>query len=184
MPKVLMLNQRDDNLYYTSKQEDFRTLAIKAHGNQVYGPYPYAFHLSMVEDCLVANGYTDREYRAAAWLHDVLEDTEMKYETLLKFYGKEVADMVYACTGVGEDRNERNNSIYTKIKDCHKAAPVKVADRICNMRFGVLNKSTQLRKYIKEFPAFSKAIRPIMTETRQGALMWNTLEDIVVLSVR
>ena len=48
--------------------------------------------------------------------------------------GVHVADLVWAVTGVGANRKERNQSIYDKIKNYPMAAVLKTADRIADLR--------------------------------------------------
>ena len=164
--------------------EDFRSFAIRLHGDQRYGDFPYPFHLAHVEETLVANGYDDFKYRASGWLHDVLEDCDMSINRLAECFGSEIAAMVFACTGEGANRKERNASVYKKLAALPSAAPIKVADRIVNMKFSVINKSKQLGMYIREFGDFSNNVRPLMTNTTKDALLWNRLEDVVGLAVK
>src|SRR5690348_10584183 len=58
-----------------------RMFAIEHHKTQTYAQgLPYAYHLAAVEKIL-----TDIEYRnatAAAWLHDIIEDTQITIDTI------------------------------------------------------------------------------------------------------
>ena len=68
-----------------------KEFAIKAHGNQKYGKLPYEYHLQQVVSKLMlwrdfnAFPITD-EYIAVAWLHDVLEDTDVSCEQIYELY--------------------------------------------------------------------------------------------------
>ncbi len=51
------------------------TLARLAHAGQRYNGSPYTDHLEAVAGTLREHGVDDPELIAAAWLHDVVEDT-------------------------------------------------------------------------------------------------------------
>ena len=53
---------------------------------------------------------------AAAWLHDTIEDTSVTREDIVAHFGDEVAALVWAVTGEGATRSERNQSAYAKIR--------------------------------------------------------------------
>ncbi len=58
---------------------------------------PYITHLMAVASTVGENGGTEDEV-IAGLLHDAIEDTEATYWTLEKRFGKEVADIVKACS--------------------------------------------------------------------------------------
>jgi (p)ppGpp synthase/HD superfamily hydrolase len=117
----------------TQLVDQARAFAIEAHGDQRYGDRPYADHLGDVARIVAEFGGSDEQI-AAAWLHDTLEDCPtVRYPDLLKQFGRDVSDMVWACTGKGATRDERNAKIYEKIAKWPAAAIVKVADRIANV---------------------------------------------------
>lgn len=174
----MFLTEIDEHLRFTTKVEDYRTFAIKVHGNQTYGSYPYAMHLSLVENALVDCGFDSYEYRAAAWLHDAVEDCNVAPKDIQRDYGTTVANLVYACSGQGETRKIRNECIYTRLKARPEAAPVKWADRYVNMRYGLITKSKKLGMYVDEFPEFSENVRELLFPLKNGHQMWNDLEDV------
>lgn len=66
---------------------------------------PYISHLMAVSALVLEHGGTEKQAEAAL-LHDILEDTPCTYETVREEVGKEVADMVQACTHV-ENEGEK-----------------------------------------------------------------------------
>ncbi len=63
---------------------------------------PYISHLMAVSALVLEHGGTEKQAEAAL-LHDILEDTPCTYEMVRDEVGKEVADMVQACTHVGNE---------------------------------------------------------------------------------
>jgi (p)ppGpp synthase/HD superfamily hydrolase len=67
---------------------------------------PYISHLMAVSALVLEHGGTEKQAEAAL-LHDILEDTPCTYEMVREEVGKEVADMVQACTHV-ENEGEKS----------------------------------------------------------------------------
>lgn len=117
-----------------------RDFALRHHGAQTYGPgLPYATHLRDVEAVIAASyrggGLVLIALRAVAWLHDVIEDTHVTCADLIVEFNPALADIVWSVTGVGNNRRERNASIYAKLRAAGGPLEVslKVADRIANL---------------------------------------------------
>ena len=112
---------------------DPKAFALEAHGDQQYGDKPYGHHLAAAVQVLEDFDRETNTLVTAAWLHDVLEDTSVTKGDIIHAFGADVAEIVWACTGVGDTRRERNRAIYGKIATCPQAAFVKMADRIANV---------------------------------------------------
>jgi (p)ppGpp synthase/HD superfamily hydrolase len=158
--------------------EAARAFASEAHENQAYGELPYTYHLEAVANVL--NEYAPSEagvyerLMCAAWLHDVIEDTDTTRDHVQAHFGHSVAHLVWACTGEGENRKERNASIYAKIRQYPLAAIVKLADRIANVEHSAPGSKHRLM-YAKEMPAFEEVIRPFVPPS-----MWARLEVAII----
>lgn len=128
-----------------------------AHYTQSYGSNPYFFHLSMVVAVLQEFGVTDEEVLAAGWLHDVVEDTDYTHELVTALFGKRISAMVWACTGDGGSRKERNASIEAKLcnAESEDAVLVKAADRIANVRSSIWTNPGLKEMYAREMVAFT-----------------------------
>ena len=104
---------------------------------------PYYFHCFIVADILK----TDKKLNdlnfglTVAYLHDILEDTEVTYDELVKNFGKEVADAVQSLSkNPALPREEQmNDSLNRILSQRQEVASVKLADRICNLRFKDIN---------------------------------------------
>jgi (p)ppGpp synthase/HD superfamily hydrolase len=118
-----------------------RHVALTFHHAQSYGDVPYEVHLQDVVNVLLDTlDYVEigDEVIAAAWLHDVVEDTPFELADIEELFGYRVRYVVDAVSGEGDDRKARNQSIYDKIGRLdpalrNMAALVKVADRIANL---------------------------------------------------
>ncbi|WP_128332182.1 HD domain-containing protein [Apibacter sp. HY039] len=130
--------------YYQLVQEA-RQFSIQAHNQQKYGAYPYEIHLGHVVEILIRNGLkfcTEEDYTllAAAWLHDILEDTTISKEELTRKFNSNISEIVYALTdGRGNTRKEKKKEVYKKIIFNQNAMIVKLADRIANVEFSIIH---------------------------------------------
>jgi guanosine-3',5'-bis(diphosphate) 3'-pyrophosphohydrolase len=158
--------------------EKAKQFAAEAHGTQKYGKQPYAYHLQSVSDVLGEFGYHDDSLQAAAWLHDVLEDTRLTYEDLIRAgLPVVVATYVQCVTAEGaQSRGERNRLSYKKIKKSPEATVLKLADRIANVRECIANKDPRLRMYRSEYAEFRTAL---MTGDQGARKMWRELDELL-----
>jgi (p)ppGpp synthase/HD superfamily hydrolase len=108
-----------------------QALAVEVHRDQKYGTQPYVAHLADVVR-RVKQITDDPEIIAAAWLHDSIEDTQVTYGDVERGFGKNVADIVWAVTGVGHDRAAKMANAIEKIAQTPGAELVKSADRLSN----------------------------------------------------
>jgi (p)ppGpp synthase/HD superfamily hydrolase len=122
--------------------EKARVFATAAHAAvaqlRKYTNEPYIVHPAEVVDIVKTVSHTP-EMLAAAYLHDVVEDTGVTLETVRTEFGDEVADLVGWLTDVS--RPDHGNRASRKAVDrAHTAAApaeaqtVKVADIISNTR--------------------------------------------------
>ena len=125
---------------YMNIVEKARVFATAAHGAvaqlRKYTHEPYIVHPAEVFS-IVTTVECSREMMAAAWLHDVVEDTGVTIETIKAEFGEEVAELVGWLTDVS--RPEQGNRATRKAIDrAHTAmAPadaqtIKLADLISN----------------------------------------------------
>lgn len=137
----------------TKDEAAARAFAIGAHGDQKYGDLPYSAHLTHVYDVTVEFNLP-ANHRVAAWVHDVLEDTGTTTSTLELVFGSTVTLYVWAVTGVGKTRKERNHNAYCKMFENPIAIPLKLCDRIANGRASKANNPRMFGMYRNEYPTF------------------------------
>jgi (p)ppGpp synthase/HD superfamily hydrolase len=107
-------------------------VARAAHKDQKYGEQPYSVHL---EDVVhrVKQITSDPEVIAACWLHDSVEDSpQVTIDDIRKLFGTRVADLVWAVTAYGDDRETKMANVIAKIPLTVGAELVKSADRLSN----------------------------------------------------
>ena len=152
-----------------------REFAINAHWGQMYGTKPYLHHLGEVAH--ICSYFKLPEYvKAAAYLHDVVEDTDITADQVSAKFGYEVATLVYSVTDEsGENRKERKAKTYRKILAHPYGVYLKLADRIANVKACSTAKDTGMFKmYCKEAEAFEKELKtPGIAEP-----MWAELDEL------
>ena len=85
--------------------------AIKHHEGQVHGPRPFWHHLRDVVGVLKEFQIDDPDLLAAAWLHDVVEDTSVTVEDVTAEFGPRIGALVDALTdGDGATRKKRKRN--------------------------------------------------------------------------
>jgi len=150
----------------------WKKFAVRAHGDQKYGELPYWRHLHEVALVLNDHGFTSSDYQAAAWLHDVVEDTTVTIEEIEEAFGLDVGRLVWAVTGVGHNRKTRQASIIKKLHTTKEACPLKLADRIANLEAAIIEGNSQgkFAMYHKEQAEFAKVV-----QKHVPAEMWDRL---------
>ena len=116
--------------------------ALNAHKNQKRDEgVPYIIHPLAVADIL-SDLKLDSATITTGLLHDTIEDTKITYNSVVKEFGKEVADLVDGVTKISEledkaaDNSKAENFrklILATSKDI-RVLLVKLADRLHNMR--------------------------------------------------
>lgn len=136
---------------------DTRNLAIKLHGEQKYGNLPYIVHLDEVVTLAIENDLRSTltllqtaNLLQAAYLHDVIEDCGVSREQLEKYTNKEIADMVWAVSGFGNNRKERKEDILKKLSEYPQAINLKMLDRLANMTNAKKNNNPIFNMYLQE----------------------------------
>ena len=150
-----------------------RALALAAHGDQRYGQEPYRVHLEHVEE-VVRRFPHSAAMRAAAWLHDAVEDTSLTLAAVAAAVGDEVAAIVAAVTDeLGATRAERKPRTLAKLSQASpEARAVKLADRIANLEAAQSSgRADLLAMYRGEHGALRQALQREGESVGQWALV-------------
>lgn len=148
--------------------------------NQTYGGLPYHVHLENVVKFakkyihLIDEKY-HRDVIIGAWGHDVMEDTGLTYNNIVKVLGKRIADIIYAVSNEkGHDRPERaNHKYYTGIINDELALFVKLCDRLSNLTQSKKEGHGMYKQYMEEMPHFKEELYNGLYQE-----MWDALENI------
>ena len=125
--------------------------AKEYHLDQCYGGIPYYRHLcevsTFIEQMDIYNKNT--EILQVAWLHDVVEDTNVTYDDLDEFgFSDKVVEGVKHIT---KEKDEEYFDYIDKVKSNEYALIVKKADTLCNLRHSVMeNNIKRIRKYANQ----------------------------------
>lgn len=130
-----------------NKLNNAAQFALTAHGDQMYGPYRYSYHLSKVVHTAFTYGGSTLT-QVASWLHDTIEDTDVTKEDVAYEFGDEVAHIVDLVSNrpTKEETCER-------IRTNSDAVFVKLCDRLANVTEGEKND-----KYRKAHPLFKSVL--------------------------
>jgi len=144
---------------------DPRTFAATAHAGQTYGSEPYTAHLDAVAE--IVRGVDPSPIAATvAYLHDVVEDTEISTVDLYHAFGPRVATAVMVLTDPPgyPNRKTRKAALHQTLARLDPSGPaerlallVKAADRLANVRACVASDPSKLKMYRKEHGEFRPA---------------------------
>ena len=167
-------------------------LAIGTHeieNDQRYGEMPYSYHLREVRAVLKRFGFGPKtsvlglKLGTAAWLHDIIEDTNVRYESVVDVVGVEIADIVRGVSKIeksaGMTKEERVRATYERTAKIKASRILKVADRIANVEDGLIalfsGRPSIVLKYFEEWPLFVQMLH-VPGECDE---MWEHLQKLV-----
>jgi (p)ppGpp synthase/HD superfamily hydrolase len=119
-----------------------------------YTGNPYIDHPAEVVGILRSVGGDDWLI-AAAWLHDVVEDTWMTHWMVRFLFGAEVAGLVKGVTDISKssDGNRRTRKEMDRLHiwaQCSRCKTLKLADKISNLTSGIIRDRSFAPVYFKE----------------------------------
>ena len=135
-----MRNSRVMKEQLTQKAERY---ARDAHAGQFRKwtscPVGYIEHPARVAATIAAHPAATPEMVAAAWLHDVVEDTSRTLQDIEREFGPEVAALVYGMTQPSKGSKELRAERRRIDREFMAAQPyevklIKLADRVANLR--------------------------------------------------
>jgi (p)ppGpp synthase/HD superfamily hydrolase len=155
--------------------------AVAAHAavgqRRKYTGEAYIEHPTRVVVILTEAGINDPETLAAAWLHDVVEDTDVSIFEIQTLFGSDVAQLVSEVTNVST-RADGNRARRMELERQHlaDASPrgqtIKVADLIDNTSDITKHDPEFARVYLREKQAILEVLteaHPVLLErARQG----------------
>ena len=141
-------------------------MAVRCHGEQKWGPFPYIVHLDktarIFDSFFVRTGRRKGELAGedtgviSCYLHDILEDTPCTKEEIGNTFTWLVADIVEALTDPKEGtREEKKEVVFTRLAQNSFVGEigleVKLCDRLANVRMAkFLGDKSRQGVYLKE----------------------------------
>jgi (p)ppGpp synthase/HD superfamily hydrolase len=103
--------------------------ALHKHSEQKYGNKPYSYHLNQVVCCSKKINSSD-SVLIVAWLHDIVEDTDVTLDDLFYLgFNKGIVNSVYCIT---KQKGESRSEYIKRVKSNKFATIVKCSDTFCN----------------------------------------------------
>lgn len=167
-----------------------KEFALEHHGDQEHGCLKIGEHLADVAKHVsrharrndTANAWHDISV-AAAWLHDIIEDTDVTEKKLSNALVKAgfgfdevhyIQDIVNAVTDKpGKGRKERHINTYWAIRENPRALLIKLCDRRHNHERSIKHGEIYAAMYAKEFEYFKFAL----WKPRQFPELWAELDN-------
>jgi (p)ppGpp synthase/HD superfamily hydrolase len=164
------------------KQAEFLATIAHAAINQKrkYTGEDYIVHPWEVVNILRNHADPDDNQIAAAWMHDVVEDTHITLSMILVFFSEDVASLVEQVTDVSKpedgNRAERKRIDREHIAKCSaRAADIKLADLISNTK-SIIERDPEFakvymvekRELLKVLQHGNKKLLSIATEIVEG----------------
>jgi (p)ppGpp synthase/HD superfamily hydrolase len=118
--------------------------ALERHAGQMYGKRDYSYHLGMVVGRTREIYGDDDLQKAAAALHDTIEDTGATREYLGDKYSSDLATLVWTASADPSEtsRKGKQQSIVNKLAILPehlriRGIDLKMTDRVCNMKASI-----------------------------------------------
>ena len=156
--------------------------ALSNHGDQKRkSGEPYIIHPLQVAYILANMGLDDATI-CAAILHDVVEDTDVTYEDIVKEFSEEIAEMVDGVTKLGklnyttlkEQQVEDYRKMFLAMGKDIRVILIKLADRLHNMRtLRYLTRDRQIANAKETMDLYA----PLANRLGMYSLKWE-LEDL------
>lgn len=172
------LRERHDAVKEGDVVAQAEAFAARCHAGQTRkdGVTPYIVHPAEVVATLRSCGISDGSVLAAAWLHDVVEDTPTTLEEVTAEFGERIGLLVDVLTRRGKGKRDRERYHSRILKGESAAQLVKVADLEHNFRsMEYLDEEAQERK-LREAREYYLPLRDGLCEEYSCDALFSTLE--------
>lgn len=159
--------------------------------NCEYDKQNYFVHINMVNDTLYENKNVfnlSNDYfttKAAIFLHDLLEDTNLSFNDIKKISNSEIARIVLAVTDYPDENRLLRHllTMHKTVKD-YRAIILKLCDIYANGSYSKEHKNSMYKKYKREYeyrkPIFKIALEWYEDKINQDEMniFWNKLDNL------
>lgn len=149
-----------------------KKFAQEKHKNQKRkdGVTPYYDHLEGVVNRLKNLGVTDKDVLCAAWLHDIIESTDVTFDQINERFGKEIAVIVLSLTkDQSIPKKDREAQYINQLREASfQAKIIKLCDISSNLK-DLANapiSKTQKNKQIKKILHYLRLIKNDILENK------------------
>ena len=149
-----------------------KKFAQEKHKNQKRkdGVTPFYDHLEGVVNRLKNLGVTDKETLCSAWLHDIIEDTDVTFDQINERFGREIAVIVLSLSkDKSIPKKERETQYANQLKDApFQTKIIKLCDISANLK-DLANapiSKTQKNKQIKKILHYLRVIKNDISENK------------------
>ena len=149
-----------------------KKFAQDKHKNQKRndGVTPYVVHLEGVVNRLKNLGISDKESLCAAWLHDILEATDVTFDQINERFGREVAVIVLSLTKDQKiPKKDRETQYINQLKNASfQTKIIKLCDISANLKdlSNAPISKTQKNKQIKKILHYLRIIKNDIAEKK------------------
>ena len=142
-----------------------REVCERAHAGQTRDDgTDYATHPHAVAELLREHGIDDQPVLAAAYLHDVLEDTDFGEDQLRAEFGDDIVRLVKELTNIGPPGRSFADKQTALLEHARRMSPraklVKLADRLHNLTEMVAWPDWKQKRYAQAALELLEALRP------------------------
>lgn len=148
--------------------------AYEKHRNQKRkdGVTPFSDHLEGVVNRLKNLGISNQDVLCAAWLHDILEDTDTTFDEINDIFGNSISVLVLSLTKDSElSKKERETQYIQQLKDSTlQAKIIKFCDISANLKdiakapISKTQKNKQVKKLFHYLRVIKKGLSEIKSE--------------------
>jgi len=149
-----------------------KKFAFEKHKNQKTrsGMLPYSHHLEGVVSRLKNLGISEKNILCAAWLHDIIEKTDVNFDQVNKIFGREIAVMVLSLTKDNNlSKKDRETQYIIQLKEATlQAKIIKLCDISANLK-DITDSAispTQKSKQIKKLIHYLRAVKNEIIENK------------------
>jgi len=149
-----------------------KKFAQEKHKNQKRkdGVTPFSDHLEGVVNRLKNLGVTDKDVLCAAWLHDVIENTDVTFDQINERFGREIAVIVLSLSkDQNIPKNDREIQYITQLKKASfQTKIIKLCDISANLKdlSNAPISKTQKNKQIKKSLHYLRIIKNDISENK------------------
>jgi (p)ppGpp synthase/HD superfamily hydrolase len=158
-----------------------KKFAFEKHKNQKTrnGMLPYSYHLEGVVSRLKNLGISEKNTLCAAWLHDVIEKTDVNFDQINEIFGREVAVIVLSLTKDNNlSKKDRETQYVNQLKGATlQAKIIKLCDITANLK-DITDSATSYSQKSKQIKKLIHYLRAVKNEIIENKSTYPKIQEI------